>query len=101
MPSTKQIEKSQTFLSIEKILEDGVGEYYATMPPKLQKRFKDNGTKITRSIEKLFLSKQNKIVEIAKLVHDWLDIIPHASPFYLEQEAKTKADEIMRLKNNQ
>ncbi len=100
MSSKKQIEKSELFLSIEKILEDGIGEYYATMPPKLQRRFVEYGTKTTRVIEKLFLSKKNKIIQIAQHIKEWLDIIPHASPFYLEQEAKIKADKIMRLKNN-
>jgi len=36
--------------------------------------------------------------KIASLIRKWLSIIPGVNKFFLEQEAKIKADEIMKLK---
>ncbi len=96
---TTPITKSQLRLAIERIMEQSASEYYPGMPPRLQKKFSELGDRVSLKIEKLLLTKKNHIVDIAHILHEWLKLIPQASPYYLEQEAKIRADEMVRLQN--
>lgn len=90
--------KSQTYLEIEKVLEEGLDDLYIKMAPENQKVFKLEGEKTASKIEELLKKTKVKIKEIIKLIHNWLKLIPGVNHFFLEQEAKIKSDKILKIK---
>jgi len=82
---------------IEKILSDGLLEIYAQLDSDQQKVFKERGEETAAKINLLFKKAKVKIGEIISLIRKWLMVIPGVNRFFVEQEAKIKADEIIRL----
>jgi len=83
---------------IEQILSDGLSETYLQMPPQVQAEFRAKGEETTRKINVLLGQAKVKIKKVAELIRNWLKIIPGVNRFFLEQEAKIKADKIIKLK---
>ena len=90
--------KSEILVSIERILEEDLGEIYFKMPPHLQQEFKIKGEETASKIEQLFKQAKATARKILKLLREWLKIIPGVNKFFLEQEAKIKTDRLMKLK---
>lgn len=84
---------------IEKILSEGLEDTYLQMPPQAQAEFRAKGEETTRKINLLLGQAKVKIRKIVELIRDWLKIIPGVNRFFLEQEAKIKADRVIKLKN--
>ncbi len=84
---------------IESILANGLADLYIKMPADKQQEFKLAGEQTAHKINSLLDQAKVKIKEIIDLIRKWLLIIPGVNKFFLEQEAKIKADEVMRLKN--
>lgn len=84
---------------IEKILEENLEEIYLTMPPEKQREFKIAGEQTIRQINNILEKTKFKIKDIINLIKKWLSIIPGMNKFFIEQEAKIKADKIIKLKN--
>ncbi len=84
---------------IEKVLEEDLEEIYIKMPPDKQREFKLAGEETVQKINSLLGSAKFKIKKIINLIKKWLSIIPGINKFFLEQEAKIKADEIIKIKN--
>ncbi len=82
---------------IENILADGLEDIYLNMPPDKQEEFKTVGEQTAREINKLLDSAKVKVKQIIDLIKKWLSLIPGVNKFFLEQEAKIKADKIMEL----
>ncbi len=83
---------------IEAILEDGLIDFYKDMTPDQQKAFKEKGEETTRRINELFRDAKFRIMDVIDLIRKWLMMIPGVNKFFLEQEAKLKADKIIELK---
>jgi len=83
---------------IGKILEAGMEEIYLSLPANKQTEFKAKGEETTREINSLLGKAKVNIGKIVSLIKKWLSLIPGVNQFFLEQEAKIKADEIMKLK---
>jgi len=83
---------------IEQILSDGLSETYLQMPPQVQAEFRAKGEETTRKINVLLSQAKVKIKKVVELIRNWLKIIPGVNRFFLEQEAKIKADQIVKLK---
>jgi hypothetical protein len=102
--STKQAvvvseEEKERIKQIDKILSAGLEDAYLSLSPQLQKEFKIKGEETSQKINKLLNKVRVNIGKIVKLIRNWLLIIPKINPFFLEQEAKIKADKIISLKN--
>ena len=82
---------------IEKILEKDLGDIYVNLPPSAQQQFKIVGEETAVKINELFNKGKLKLKKIIDLVRGWLTLIPGVNRFFLEQEAKIKADEILKL----
>ncbi len=82
---------------IENILAEGLEEIYVNMPQAKQREFKLAGEKTAVEINKLLSETKVKINKIVSLIIKWLTIIPGVNRFFLEQEAKIKADEIVKM----
>ncbi len=93
-------QKSPLHQTVEEILEDGLGELYFSLPPKDQEKFKQSGEKTTSAIVKLIESGKVVFKKIFDLIRKWLHLIPGVSKFFVEQEAKIKADKIVEISNS-
>ena len=87
----------QQYKKIESILEEDLGELYNNLTPAEQKVFKVKGEQAAREIFKLVYHQTKiKVKKIITLIRDWLKAIPGINRFFLEQEAKIKADKIIQ-----
>ncbi|MFH1564287.1 MAG: hypothetical protein ABIC82_00320 [bacterium] len=84
--------------NIESILQEGLEEIYKTMDPVSQAQFKAQGEDTAKAINILLCKTKVKIKEIVDLIIKWLKLIPAVNKFFIEQEAKIKADKLMAQK---
>lgn len=88
----------QLTAKIELIMENGLAEVYKELTPIQQQEFKLKGEHTARALRAQLNRPRLKIREIFRLILDWLKILPGVNHFFLEQEAKIKADKIIALK---
>ncbi len=89
---------NQRAQEIDNILSAGLHDVFLKMNPQEQREFKRVGEETTVKIVAMLDKGKVKISKIIDLIKKWLKIIPGVNKFFLEQEAKIKADKIMRLK---
>lgn len=83
---------------IDQILSEGLDEVFLRLSQDDQARFKEEGEKTVLKISELLSQTKVKIKKIINLIKNWLKIIPKVNRHFLEQEAKIKADKIIKLK---
>lgn len=83
---------------IERIMEEGLAEFYVAMPPDKQFAFRKAGEETARQINRLLHETKVQVKKIISLLKDWLKLIPGINRFFLEQEIKIKADELLKLR---
>lgn len=98
--STAQKRDEERRKKIEGVLSVGLEEIYLNMPSDKQKEFKAEGEKTAREINTLLQKTKVKVKKVIDLIRKWLSLIPGVNKYFLEQEAKIKADEIMEMKND-
>ncbi len=84
---------------IENILEENLKDIYSQIDDEHKKIIKEEGEKIASKIEILLKSAKDKSKEILNLILGWLKLMPGVNKFFLEKEAKIKADQIINLKD--
>jgi hypothetical protein len=84
---------------IENFLASDLEEIYLGLPPDKQAEFRKTGEETAKKIEKLLEKTKISIGKIVNLIRKWLALIPGVNRFFLEQEAKIKADEIIKLRS--
>lgn len=84
---------------IDTYLSDGLSETFLAMPPDKQKIFKEEGEETAKKINILLDATKINITKIVKLIRRWLSLITGINRFFLDQEAKIKADKIIKIKN--
>ena len=89
--------KSEAEVQVEKILEDGLGPYYAALPDSAKPKFRQKGEEASNEIGKMVESLQVNLKRVLQVIRDWLLTIPNVNKFFLEQEAKIKTDKIVAL----
>lgn len=92
------IVKDEMTMRIEKVMEAGLEDAYKALTPTQKQEFKIKGEQTAWKIRQLLKKTRVKIKEIFKLILEWLKILPGVNKFFLEQEAKIKADKILSLK---
>lgn len=95
--SISLVQKDPIVIEVEKILEDGVGSFYYSMSADAQLAFKKKGEETAFEISEMVRTLHIKFKRLIYLISDWLKTIPGVNRFFLEQEAKIKADRIMQL----
>lgn len=93
-PVPKEVERQA---EIERILEDDLGTVYFNLPDDKKEMFRIKGEQTAYEINGLLSATKIKVQKIIKLIKNWLLIIPGVNRFFLEQEAKLKTDEIIKL----
>ncbi len=97
MPQTKD----PVTIKIEHILEEGLNDAYQELTPVQKQEFKIKGEETAWKIRNLLKDSHIKIKQIFRLLVEWLKMLPGINRFFLEQEAKIKADRIITLKHEQ
>src|SRR3989339_722450 len=93
--------KDDVTVRIEHVMQEGLEDAYRELTPIQQQEFKIKGEETAWQIRQLMKSTHVKIKEIFKLLLEWLRMLPGINRFFLEQEAKIKADKIFSLKDYQ
>ena len=83
---------------IERVLSSGLDDVYINLAPDKQTQFKLAGEKTADKINKILSKTKINLGAIVKLIKKWLSLIPGINKYFLEQEAKIKADEIVKIK---
>lgn len=91
------VAKDEVVIEVEKILEDGLGSFYASLPEDAKPLFKRKGEEASRQISEMVRTLHVQVKRVLELIHAWLKTIPGVNKFFLEQEAKIKTDRIMAL----
>jgi len=84
---------------IDSILAEGLHEVFLSLSPEKQREFKQKGEETVSKISALLDKTKVKVSKIIDLIRGWLQLVPGINRFFLEQEAKIKADKIMKIKN--
>ena len=90
--------KDTITVKIEHILEEGLSDAYQELTPVQKQEFKIKGEETAWKIRNLLKDSHIKIKQIFRLLIEWLKMLPGINRFFLEQEAKIKADRIIALK---
>ena len=100
IPSVAQVKTPQQIRDeqIDQILSDGLSDIYLSLSPKKQAEFRVKGEETVKKISGLLSKTKMKVQQVVSLIKRWLSIIPGINKFFLEQEAKIKADKVMKLK---
>lgn len=91
-----QVQRAQ---AIDKILSEGLNEIFLKMKPDQQAEFKIKGEETVSKINFLLNQTKIKVEKIISLIRNWLKLVPGINHFFVEQEAKIKADRIIALKD--
>jgi hypothetical protein len=96
-PQAGGAQKDEVTIEVEKVLEEGLGDFYASLPPNGKILFKKKGEEASNEISKMVRSLQLNVKRALQLIRDWLLTVPKVNKFFLEQEAKIKVDKINLL----
>jgi len=89
--------KDQITEEIEKIMSEGLGDTFKQMDRIQQMEFKLKGEETAYKIRQILQSSHVRMKSIFRLLLEWLKMLPGINRFYLEQEAKIKADHLFHL----
>lgn len=89
--------KDELTEEVEEIMEEGLEDVFDELTPTQQQEFKIKGEETARKISNLIRQGKAKVKNIFKLIFEWLKTLPGINRFFLEQEAKIKADKIAKL----
>ncbi len=83
---------------VESIMEDGLADAFKELSPLKQQEFKILGEKTAIEIRNMLRGAHVRVKSIFKLLLEWLKLLPGINRFFLEQEAKIKAERILSLR---
>jgi len=95
--SVLSVPRDEVVLEVEKILEDGLGDYYQHMPEEAKTRFHAKGQEIAVQLAGMVRTLRVQVKKALELIKRWLKTIPGVNKFFLEQESKIKTDRIVAL----
>lgn len=95
LPPVRQ--KDEVTKKIETVMSEGLMETYRQLPQYKQVEFRIKGEETARAIRGLMQRPKLRIKKLLKLLFEWLKILPGVNRFFIEQEAKLKAQRIMEL----
>jgi len=95
--TTARAAKDEVVIEVEKILEEGIGPFYEALPEEAKPVFKKRGEEVATQIAEMVRHMHLRVRKVVRLISDWLKTIPGINKFFLEQEAKIKADMLKQL----
>ncbi len=95
-PPVTPLEKRRK--EVESLMAKGLDEIYLSLPVEKRREFKEAGEETAMKINDLLEKTKVNIGKIVNLIKKWLSLLPGVNKMFLEQEAKIRTDEIMKLK---
>lgn len=95
--SSKGSALTEEVKKVEDVLSEDVLDFYVSMDDKRKAEFKRVGESTAKKIVELRKETKVKVKLIINLIKKWLLIIPGVNKYFVEQEAKIKADKILRM----
>jgi hypothetical protein len=95
--STQKQDQDEREKKIEKILEKDMDDVYLGLRSEKREEFKTAGEKTAKQINGMINNGKLKFKKVIALIKKWLLVVPGINRFFLEQEAKLKTDEIMKI----
>lgn len=89
--------KSQQLQDIEDLMTKDLSEMYQRMSPEDQQKFKAKGEEVAQEIDSLMQRAKLTAKRVLHLIRSWLKLVPGINKFFLEQEAKIKAEELIHF----
>jgi hypothetical protein len=83
--------------AVESVLEENLSSLFRELTPAQQIEFKNQGEVVAGRIAKLLQQAKVKVGQILRLIREWLGSLPGINKYFIEQEAKIKADKIIKL----
>jgi hypothetical protein len=87
----------QQLQQIESVLAEGLHDVFVSLPPAEQQKFKVAGEQAAREVSGLLAQVKVKVDAIIAVLKRWLGTLPGVNTFFVEQEAKIKAEKLVRL----
>lgn len=89
--------KSDLRQAVERVMEADLKDLYIAMNPTERLAFKKKGEETAREITLEVEKPRINLKRILKLLFEWLSFIPGINRFFIEQESKLKADQIIKM----
>lgn len=89
--------RDEVTVKVETIMEEGLKDAFMEMTPIQQQEFKLKGEETAAQIRQLLRATKVKVRSVFQLLVEWLRLLPGVNRFFIEQEAKIKADKIIAL----
>jgi len=96
-PEAAPVEKDKYRVKVERILEENLWDLYFALPAGSREAFKAEGENAAAALRAAIETKKVKPRVVLSAVNKWLKTIPRVNPYFLEQEAKIKTDQVMNL----
>lgn len=97
-PAQAPLVKPELQVEIEDILSEDLENLFWGLPETGRAEFKEKGEETARTIREMLGQATVRIQDIFKLIVEWLKTLPGVSAIFVEQEAKNKADRILKLR---
>lgn len=97
-PAMPQV-RDQMTVRVEHIMEHGLADAFRSMTPIQQQQFKMKGEETALKIRDALQKTKIRIKDVFGLLIEWLKMLPGVNKFYIEQEAKIKAEKIIALRH--
>ncbi len=90
-------DKDPQLVEIESILADGLDQAYMSLTAEKRQEFRSAGEVLARTIQEMVQHGKVNMKKIRNLIIKWLRVIPGVNRYFLEQEAKIKADRLTEI----
>lgn len=97
-PAVAPVIRDALTMQVEKIMEENLQDAYKALSSVKQQELKIMGERTAYAIRQLLAKTRVKVKKIFTLLLKWLQLLPGVNRYFLEQEAKIKADKILSLK---
>lgn len=91
------VQKDELTKEVEQILSEDLEAIYKSLPADRRAKFKEEGEKTAGLIKQMIEHGKFHARRIVDLIRKWLSLIPGVNRFFLEQEAKIKADKLQMM----
>lgn len=96
-PTQIPIKKDPLLSNIENILAEDLTEVFLELPDDRKLAFKQKGEEVAVKIVQMMESGRMKIAKILGWIQEWLQMIPGVNKYFINQEAKIAADNVLRF----
>lgn len=86
---------------IEEVLAEGLKDIFSALPAVEQQKFKIAGEQAAREVQGLLGQVKVQVGKIIEVIRRWLGSLPAVNKFFIEQEAKIKAQKLVSLANKE